>query len=207
VSLNAEGRFFAPLWTDLRTSGATGVLDWYTVSVGLLSLTALALHGAVWLNLKTEGTLQTRARILASRLLPVVGAGFVAVSAMTLWVSEHVQQRVIDHPWGIGFFLIPLVALFLSSRMMKQDRPLQAFISSAAVVAGMTGAAAFGIFPYLLPSNGDPALGLDIYSNATTQLGMRMALAWWIPAVILVSVYFFIMYRGTRGKVTLEDGH
>src|SRR6266576_2078095 len=46
VPYDAAGRFFEPLWTDFRPGQEAGILDWYTVSVGLAALAALALHGA-----------------------------------------------------------------------------------------------------------------------------------------------------------------
>src|SRR5713101_4105950 len=52
VPLDAQGRFFEPLWTDFTTRPPTGILDWYTVLAGLSALAALAAHGALWITLK-----------------------------------------------------------------------------------------------------------------------------------------------------------
>src|SRR5262245_49596214 len=60
VPFDAEGRFFEPLWTDFRPSGRTGILDVFTILVGLGALAALATHGALWIALKTEGALRER---------------------------------------------------------------------------------------------------------------------------------------------------
>src|SRR5512146_3513302 len=38
VPLDASGYFFEPLWTDFRLGKETGILDWYTVLVGLTSV-------------------------------------------------------------------------------------------------------------------------------------------------------------------------
>jgi hypothetical protein len=37
----------------------------------------------------------------------------------------------------------------------------------------MLTSAAFGLYPYLLPSNGDPKLGLDIYNSSAAKCGWR----------------------------------
>ena len=38
VPLDAQGYFFAPLWTDSNPAGALpGIVDWYTVLVGVLA--------------------------------------------------------------------------------------------------------------------------------------------------------------------------
>jgi len=66
VPLDASGYFFAPLWTTFDPrSPVPGILDWYTVLIGLLALAALVLHGAHWIALKTEGALHDRCRRIA----------------------------------------------------------------------------------------------------------------------------------------------
>ena len=66
VPLDATGYFFEPLWTDFRVGPATGILDWYTILVGVAALFSLAVHGALWIALKTSGPVQERARKIAS---------------------------------------------------------------------------------------------------------------------------------------------
>src|ERR1700722_6794435 len=72
VPLGADNYFFLPLWTDWRTGPSPGVLDWYTVLGGVMALAALALHGSLYLALKTEGHLEHRSLATALRLWPVV---------------------------------------------------------------------------------------------------------------------------------------
>ena len=69
VPLSADGTFFEPLLTDSRDRGrATGIIDWFTLLVGLFALAALSMHGGLWLALKTTGSLRERSRIFrASR--------------------------------------------------------------------------------------------------------------------------------------------
>ena len=55
VPLDASGYFFEPLWTDFRLGPETGILDWYTILVGVLALAALVMHGGLWVRLKTSG--------------------------------------------------------------------------------------------------------------------------------------------------------
>ena len=61
VPLNREGYFFVALWTDFSTGPEPGILDWFTVLMGLASVVILALHGANYLALKTKGDLYARA--------------------------------------------------------------------------------------------------------------------------------------------------
>src|SRR6266403_1261646 len=67
VPLDASGYFFEPLWTNLRLGDETGILDWYTILVGMLALLALMMHGGLWVQVKTSGELSARAGRLAGR--------------------------------------------------------------------------------------------------------------------------------------------
>src|SRR6185437_4406352 len=57
VPLDGTHYFFEPLWTSFHdpTNATPGILDWYTVLIGLLALAALTVHGANWLAVKTDG--------------------------------------------------------------------------------------------------------------------------------------------------------
>src|SRR5260221_10071887 len=46
VPLDKNGNFFLPLWTDFNPFSATlGLLDWYTILIGLMSFATLPSHG------------------------------------------------------------------------------------------------------------------------------------------------------------------
>src|SRR5271168_4304445 len=52
VPIGTDDYFFLPLWTNWRTGPHPGILDWYTVTGGVLAVVALALHGSLYLALK-----------------------------------------------------------------------------------------------------------------------------------------------------------
>ena len=67
---------------------------------------------------------------------------------------------------------------------------------------------AFGLFPYVLPSMPDPGLGLTVYNAAASTHGLTVALAWFIPGMLLVLAYTVFAHRKVAGKVKLgEEGH
>src|ERR1700751_3986907 len=61
VPLDGSGYFFEPLWTNFRLGSETGILDWYTILVGVLALAALMMHGSLWVQMKTTGAVNSRA--------------------------------------------------------------------------------------------------------------------------------------------------
>jgi cytochrome d ubiquinol oxidase subunit II len=61
------------------------------------------------------------------------------------------------------------------------------------------------MFPYVLPSAGEPKLGLTLYNTATGRYGLEIGLRWWVPGMLLAGVYHYFVYRHFAGKVKLEE--
>jgi cytochrome d ubiquinol oxidase subunit II len=206
VPLDARGRFFLPLWTDFGMSGPLGILDWYTVSAGLLALFALAQHGALWVALKTEDDIQLRAGRVAAAAWFAVVALTTVVTILTFKVQPKVPANLREHPWGYVFPALALAGLLAILASGPNRRNLLGFLGSCVYLVGMLASAAFGLFPNALPARPDASLSLTIYNTAAGAHGLRVGLAWWIPGMILVLGYFVFVYRHFAGKVRLEEG-
>lgn len=208
VALNADGWFFAPLWTDFRIAPRPGILDWYTIPVGVAALFALAQHGALWLAVKTDGPVQQRSRAIVA--LSWWGTVLMAavVTTLTWSVQPQVAESLSNRPLGWAFPILTVIGAVGIKAFSSRGNDVRAFLSSCVFLIGMLTSAAFGIYPYVLPSVTDPVLALTVHNAATTEYGLRVGLAWWIPGMILVSVYFLYTYRSFAGKVRLDgEGH
>ena len=64
----------------------------------------------------------------------------------------------------------------------------------------MLTSAAAGLYPYVLPANTDPALGLTIENAAAPAYGLRIGLAWFVPGMLLAAGYFVYTYRHSFGS-------
>src|SRR5580700_4195562 len=99
VPFDASGNFFEPLWTNFVPVGNTGILDWYTILIGVTALAVLALHGAAWIAYKTEGALNERTLQWASVLWWLVAALTVIVTLTTFRLLPQHMQSFHIHPW------------------------------------------------------------------------------------------------------------
>lgn len=205
VPLDASGRFFLPLWTDFGVDGELGILDWYTVAVGVLAFLTLAQHGARWVALKTEGDVRTRAGKVASVAWFGVVLMTIAVTVLTMQVQPQVSANLASHPWGYFFPGLAAGGLLVTLGGGYRRRGMMAFLGSCTYIVGMLTSAAFGVFPYVLPARPYSDLGLTIHNTAASDYGLRVGLFWWIPGMILVLGYFVFAYRHFAGKVRLED--
>ena len=200
VPLDSNGYFFLPLWTNLVPGQPAGIIDWYTLLVGAASLLALAVHGSLWVVVKTEGSLQQRTRSFGAKCW----VGLVVVTLLTSIVSFFIQPNLIkqfqSHPWGVVFPAFALVGLIGARMFSSRRKDVQAFLASGLYLVGMLTSAAFGVFPNMLPSRPAPDLSLTVYNSAASQYGLMIGLYWFIPGMALVMVYSFVVYRHFAGK-------
>ncbi len=205
VPLDAAGEFFLPLWTDFQPGKVPGILDWYTILVAVAALLALTVHGALWVALKTEGDLEHRSRRMANALWWPLLAAVVTITLSSFRLQPHLRDSFAARPWGYIFPFMAIVGL-VGARILAGMR---AFLASCLFLFGMLTSAAFGLFPYVLPSNADPALSLSVFNAAAPYYGLRVGLFWFIPGILLTIAYFVYTYRHSAGKVrlNLESGH
>ncbi len=203
VPIGSDGYFFEPLWTDFRVSDHPGILDWYTVLAGVVALTALVQHGALYLVVKTETAIAARARSIVGKLWPLQVALTVASLAATLLILPAVLANYTAFPVA---FVIP-VLVFASLGAIRwalakgQERP--AFIASCTYLAGMLVGTVYALYPVVLPAR-DPSRNLTIYNSSAGHHGLSVGLVWWTFGIILALGYFVFIYRMFRGKVQVE---
>jgi cytochrome d ubiquinol oxidase subunit II len=206
VSIDEGGRFFAPLWTDLRVGDDAGVLDWYTVLVGLLGVSVLGLHGSLWLGHRTRGPVRERAEALARRGVPIVIVLLAVVTVATLAVQPLVLASLRGRPWGAAFPAMSLAALAFAARSLFAKKLERAFWGSSAFVAALFASAAFGVYPYVLPAR-VASRGLTVDAAKTSSYALTTGLGWWLPGMAIAVGYFVFTYRKLPREIGVEDLH
>jgi len=208
VPLGPDQYFFEPLWTNFRVGTNNGILDWYTVLIGVIALVTLTVHGALYIATKTEGDLNRRARATALWLWPFQVALTVLALVATIYIRPNILDNYKQHVIG---FLVPAVvygslAVMIFAIRKGAEIPAEklAFVASAFYIVGMLVGAAFALYPVVLPASTDPARSLTIYNTAAGHHGLTVGLTWWILGAILALVYFFFLFRMFKGKVRLE---
>ena len=196
--LDTAGDFFLPLWTNFQPEGEVGILDWYTVLVAVAAFCALLQHGALWVRLKTDGDLGRRSEALARVAWWAVASLTALVTIASFRIQPHLAESFRERPWGWVFPALALAGL-VGIRFTRSE--MKAFLGSVLYVLGMLASVAFGLFPYVLPSNTDPRLSLTIYNTAPAEYGLRIGLAWWIPGMLLATAYTIFTHRKFAGKV------
>lgn len=204
VPLSAEGYFFEPLWTTFTVVPEAGILDWFTVLMGLVAFFTLTAHGANFIAMKTENDVQQRSRAFSRISTWLVLATSVLALIATAAIRPTIWDNYFNHPWG---FVLPLLGLFSLMGMIYyriQIDDTRAFLSSSGFILGMGAATAFGLYPNLLPASTNPAYSLTIYNTAAGEYGLRVGRVWWSIGMVLAAVYFTYLFYSFRGKVKVS---
>ena len=205
VPLDENGYFFQPLWTNFSPFSETpGILDWYTILIGLLALTTLVVHGANFIAVKTENEVNARSRRISRLFAFVTIALTVLATLATFWVSPWMLQSFNERPYG---YVLPLVAIagligMVFFNFRRNDRA--AFFASSVYIIGMLTSSVFAVYPRVLPAV-NPANSLTIQNAAASDYSLAVGLIWWSIGMVFAAVYFIVIYRLFRGKVRLED--
>lgn len=205
VPLERDGYFFLPLWTNWQPGPQPGILDWYTVTAGVVAAVALALHGAYYAVLKTSGELNQRCRRAAAALWPAL----ILVTAASLAATLAVRPGLLDNYRSApALWLIPvLVAASLGGMriLSGQGREYGAFLCSSAYLLLMLVGAAAAVYPSLLLSSSDPSLNITIYNAHSGYYALSIGLIWWSFGMALALGYFIFVYRMFRGKIAAGE--
>ena len=200
------------------------LLNPFALLVGLTSLAMIVLHGAAWLNLKTDSTVQARAR----KIMPAASLGFLVLfSVAGLWLlridgytivsgaahdgpSNPLLKEVVREPgaWlsGTGPWVAAALAILAAAAApVLRERPLAAFLSSALVPTGTIAAAGLALFPFLMPSSSIPAASLTVWDASSSKLTLAIMLGAVALILPFVLAYIAFVYRVMRGPVRAED--
>jgi cytochrome d ubiquinol oxidase subunit II len=182
-----------------------GLLGPHALLVGLTGLAMFATQGALYIVVKTEGELATRARTWAWW----AWFALVALFAVTTVAMLLARPRLLDNfAAAPPLFLVPGLAvagLVGIAVGLRRGRALLAFLSSSTTIAALVVTAGISIFPYMVPALGQPELGLTIYNSSSSMrsLWIMLVLAGLgMPLVLLYTVY---IYRTFSGKVVVDD--
>ncbi|HVP87890.1 MAG TPA: cytochrome d ubiquinol oxidase subunit II [Casimicrobiaceae bacterium] len=205
------------------------LLNPFALLTGLVSLAMLVMHGASFLQIRTEDALQLRARA-AARWAAIALIVLFAIAG--IWVAYGIAgYRIVSIPaassafvpiaktvesspgiWLANFtahkwmMLAPIVAFAGALAVVVSSaggRSMLAFVASGVAVAGVILTAGFAMFPFVMPSSSDPRSSLTAWDSVSSH--RTLAIMFWVVVILLpiVIAYTAWVYWVVRGKVTV----
>ncbi len=181
VPINAQHEYVGSFFT---------LLNPYALVGGLTTLSLFALHGAVFLALKTDGDVRERAGRLAFRLsLPavVIAAGFL------LWT-----QLTHDDAWGWALSAAAAAALIGAVLAARARREGWAFLATGATLVLAVAALFVTLFPDVMPTTLAGGESLTVTNAASTPYTLKV-MTWvavfFTPIVLAYQSWTYWVFR------------
>jgi cytochrome d ubiquinol oxidase subunit II len=171
----------------------------YALLVAVFVISLFALHGAIYLNMKTEGELQARVKKWVIRCFVVFIVMYVVTTAATLIQYPHMIANFEHFWWAWIVVALNVLAIANVPRTMHKGLEYQAIFTSGCIIAGIFMLFGIGIFPTLLPSSLNPDWSLTIYNSGSSDSTLWTML--WIaligmPFVVAYTVGIYWVFRG-----------
>jgi cytochrome d ubiquinol oxidase subunit II len=185
--------------------GLIDIFNPYALLTGLTVVALFALHGSVYLVMKTADKLAERLAYLSK----IAGAFFticyVLLSVATLVYVPHAADDFREMPI---LFVIPVITLLLllnERRLIVKQKYWWAFITSAALTSLLLITIAIGLYPDILLSSIDSANSLTIANSDASSKSLGIILTFVLIGAPLVLIYFIFLFRTFRGKVVVDE--
>ncbi|HET9441761.1 MAG TPA: cytochrome d ubiquinol oxidase subunit II, partial [Acidimicrobiales bacterium] len=192
VPIDASGNY---------AGGFFNLLNPYALLGGLVSLSLFALHGAVFLTLKTKGKITDRAR-LAAQALAVHAVALLAAFLVWTWVSYRTDVN------GVFPTVLPAAAIAAGAAalgLIRRGRDGWAFAATGSAIALSFATIFVNLFPRVMPSSIDAAFDLTVFNSSSTPytLGiMTIVAVLFTPVVLLYQGWTYYVFRA---RISRED--
>jgi cytochrome d ubiquinol oxidase subunit II len=195
-----------PVGADKEFAGTfLGLLNPYSLLVGITTVALFTMHGAIYLVMKTEGELQNKVRTWVNNTIIFFVICFVTATMATLIYYPNMITHFKDNP---SFFLVAIVTMLAIAnipREINNKREFRAFLSSASTIALLLVLFAIGIFPNIVLSNPIIENSLTIYNASSSQKTLMIMLIMAIIGMPFVVAYTIIIHKIYKGTVKLDD--
>jgi cytochrome bd ubiquinol oxidase subunit II len=184
------------------------LLNPYSILGGVVSVSVFLLHGALFLNLKTSGDVQQKARAIAERLFLPVGV-ILAVFAVLGYSQTDFIGKLGIIPGTVP--LLAIVAYIAAYIFLKQKKDIWAFAMNGLTIIFGTVVAFQGLFPRVMISSINPEYNLTIYNSSSSQYSLTAMLIvalTFVPIVLAYQGWTYWVFRKRISRDTIEaHGH
>jgi cytochrome d ubiquinol oxidase subunit II len=196
IPLDAAGNFTGTLVDQLGL---------YPLLVGVFAVAMFAMHGALFLYLKTDGDFQRRIRTWIWRMFAFFFVAYLLTTIYTLVLVPRATANFKEIPMAAIIVVLNVLAIANTARCIYRDKARQAFLSSCAVIAGFLLLFGLALFPNMVTASNDPARSVTLYSAASSQRTLSIMLVIACVGMPFVLGYTTIIYWTFRGKVRISE--
>lgn len=195
-----------PIGADMEFQGGFfDLLSPYTVTIGLFALALFTMHGAIYIYMKTEGSLQEKARGWFWKAFFGFVAMYIIATAYTLVHRPQMIENFGTFWWAWVVVALTLLAILNIPRAMHLRLPFRAFLTSCCTIAALFFVFGIGVYPNLIVSSIDEAYNLTIFNSSSSTQTLKTMLIIAILGMPCVIAYTASIYWIFRGKTKIDQ--
>ncbi|HPF41431.1 MAG TPA: cytochrome d ubiquinol oxidase subunit II [Phycisphaerae bacterium] len=204
----AGGRTMLGIRLDNAMRAEVGLMDWLhpiPLLVGAMTVALFAMHGAIFLLLKTDGELRETVRGWAKTAFACFAALYVVVTIIVVVMAPRATAIFDMHP---AFWIVPalnLLAVANIPRALHNGSPHYAFFSSSCTIAALAFLFATAMFPNLVVSTTNPAWSITLFNGCSSEKTLKLMLIIACIGMPFVLAYTATVYWVFRGRVQLDE--
>jgi cytochrome d ubiquinol oxidase subunit II len=181
------------------------LLNPYSLLLGITVVALFAMHGAIFLVMKTEGELQATLKGWVPRLIGIFLVLFLSFNIATFFECPNLVAVMLTRPHGFLILALDIVAALSIGFLNTRGKEFPAFLMSSLTMILLMAVLGISYFPNIVMSMPDPGNSLTIYNSASSAktLGIMLVIA--VIGVPIVLAYTVSIYWIFRGKTRL--GH
>lgn len=187
----AAGNLIAGLALNERGEYAGSLVDllgMYPLATGMLAVATFALHGVMFLFLKTAGGLKEKLAAWMWHFWGIYLVLYILVSMLTLIENPHVIVAVKQAPWAIPVVILNVICVANMPRAIYLQRYAEAFVSSCLNILCLVALFCISTFPNLVYSTGEGD-SLTLYNAASSQ-----GTLWIMTVIAMIGLPFIVSY-------------
>jgi cytochrome bd ubiquinol oxidase subunit II len=181
-----------------------GLLNPYALVVGAVSLSMLVMHGAIYMTLKSEGTMQDKMVRRANKSWIIFVLLYFIATILTIFSGKWLFASIMGFPIFWVLLLLLFAAIIYIPVGLKTRKFGTTFTASSLMIASMILLMALSLFPRLVPSSIDLGYSLTIYNSSSTPRTLETMLIIALIGVPIVVGYTIWVYRIFKGKVVID---
>ena len=120
IELDARGNYIG---------GFLALLNPYAILLGFTTIALFAMHGSIYLVMKTEGELQTRLKGWVNRTIGIFLFFYIVLNVATLVYAPHILETLRARPWLLVVFALNVLVVMNIPRQNHKGNEFAAFLS------------------------------------------------------------------------------
>jgi cytochrome d ubiquinol oxidase subunit II len=201
-----ERGVFTGSFFDLLGIGDNRPKTAYPIVVGLLTVAMFAMHGSLYLHLKTPpGKLHDRTREWMWHTWGTFLVMYIFATMYTLMLIPHAAENFRNHPWAALVVVINVLAIANIPRSIYAGKPGAAFLSSCITILALVFLFSLALWPNLLRASNDLSNSLTIFRAASSRDTLMIMFIIACIGLPFVLAYTTAVYWTFRGRVEIGE--